>query len=273
MVDSELSTNYSSFKFNQIKQNIKSWSLKYWIFFYLVIPVLLIIILYLPQTTKDNFFILKTSQFFEIATILHSYTHSTFPHFFWNVIFYLFYLTVIFVFENEKRIFKYSALCFFIFVPIFTALSNYVFFYYMGLNNQNQGFSGIVNAFYAYALLSVIRFGTMDIFHMLPDWREMNNKQKFGYLIIFLIIGVLLSVVGITSIMIGRFLEGGNAITNGLSHFVGFILGIIIPTSLYRKFKEKDNTFDFMLFIMTLITSIFYYQYLHQIVQSFIGTV
>jgi len=143
----------------------------------------------------------------------------------------------------------------------------------MGLNNQNQGFSGIVNAFYAYALLSLIRFVTMDIFQKLPDWREMNNKQKFGYLIIFLIIGVLLLVVGSTSIMIGRFIEEGNAITNGLSHFVGFILGIIIPTSLHRRYKEKNNTFDFILFFMILITSFFYYQYLNQIVQSFSGTV
>lgn len=271
MVDSELRTNYSSYKLNQIKQNIKSWDWKYWILFYIVLPSLLALILYLPQTIKDNFFILQTSQSIGTATFLHSYTHSTFPHFFWNVCFYFLYLTVIFLFENEKRIFKYSALCFFILVPILTALSNSTFFYYMGINSQNQGFSGIVNAFYAYALLSVIRFGTMDIFHILPDWREMNNKQKIGYVIIFFIIGMLLLVLGITSMMIGRFLEGGNAITNGLSHFVGFILGIIIPTALYRKFKEKDNIFDFMLIFMMLITSIYYYQNLHQIVQSFTG--
>lgn len=272
MADIELRTKYSSVKLFQLKRNIKSWGWGYWILFYIVIPLILSFILFLPQTIKADYFILKTSHLFEIATFLHSYTHSSFPHFFWNVCFYFFYLTIIFVFESEKRIFKYSALCFFILVPIITALSNYVFFYYMGLNNQNQGFSAIVNAFYAYALLSVIRFGTMDIFHILPDWQEINNKQKFGYLIIFLIIGVLLLVLGITSIMIGRFLEGGDAISNGLSHYIGFTLGIIIPTALFRKFKEKDNTFDSMLIFMIFITSIFYYQYLHKIVQSFNGT-
>ena len=57
-------------KLDQIKTNLKSWTLPEWVFFFVIIPALLFLIYLLPQEIKDSYFILNTGELWRLQTYL-----------------------------------------------------------------------------------------------------------------------------------------------------------------------------------------------------------
>ena len=78
MVEDEGATNYS-LKINQLKGNLKNWNFYEWVIFWIVIPALLFVVYSLPQSIKDEYFILNTSYLWRVQTFL--LTHIPIPNY------------------------------------------------------------------------------------------------------------------------------------------------------------------------------------------------
>jgi hypothetical protein len=68
MGNAELSGDFSV-KLDQLKTNLKSWTLPEWVFFFVIIPALLFVIYFLPREIKDSYFILNTGELWRLQRI------------------------------------------------------------------------------------------------------------------------------------------------------------------------------------------------------------
>jgi hypothetical protein len=57
MGNPEIPGNYTE-KIDQVKNNLKSWTLPEWVLFFVIIPAMLFLIYALPQEIKDTYFII-----------------------------------------------------------------------------------------------------------------------------------------------------------------------------------------------------------------------
>lgn len=246
----------------QIKNNLKSWTSFEWIFFWAVIPGLLFIIYALPQSIKNDFFILNTANLWGLsAYFLFAYTHSElFWHLIGNVAFYLVTLGVIFAFENNKQRFWIMCLSAFLLVPFITAILTILFFQILGIAGTSQGFSAIDGAFLAYAIFIVI-IGIIQEGFGRFDHPELFEGKKILYYTSLLLSCIMLGLIGIIGIIFGQFVNPGGQIVNGLAHFGGFITGLIVLL-LYDVTKEKRRIFQMILTIVIVMGVIWYVNYL-----------
>ena len=157
MGDTEISRDFR-IKLDQLKTNLGSWTVLEWIFFFVIIPGLLLVVYLLPQRIRDSYFILNTGEIWKLQTwFLNSYTHSElYPHLLSNVVLYFFALLAVFSFENNKHRFRVMAGISFLLVPIISSFLTIGLFYLLGLQVRSQGFSAIVTAFLAYMFISII---------------------------------------------------------------------------------------------------------------------
>ena len=59
-----------SVKIDQVKTNLKSWTLLDWVLFFIIIPAILFLIYALPQNIKDTYFIFKYRKSLETANLV-----------------------------------------------------------------------------------------------------------------------------------------------------------------------------------------------------------
>jgi len=267
MGNAELSSDFTV-KLDQLKTNLKSWTLFEWILFFVIIPDLLILIFLLPQEIKDSYFILNTGELWRLQTyLLNSYTHSQlYPHLVSNVIVYLLALLAVFSFENNRRRFRVMAGCSFLVVPIITSLLTMGLFHFLGLEVRSQGFSGIVAAFIAYTLIGTVLWilgDTLEDF----DHPEYSRSRILFYLMCGLLT-FMLALIVVEGLNLGLFMNVGDSTNNGIAHFGGFITGLIVFL-VYDTRTEQRKYFHMTLGIAIGMGILWYGNYLYALITHF----
>jgi hypothetical protein len=249
-------------RIDQVKNNLNSWTFFEWSFFWGIIPLILVIIFLLPQSIKNDFFILNTANPWAIQTyFLYAYTHSQlFWHLIGNVAFYFVTLFVIFAFENNKRRFWIMVKSSFLLVPIITATLTITFFRILGLTGTSQGFSAIDGAFLAYTIFITVIWIVQDAFEEF-DRPELFAGKKINYYISLVLLILMLGLFVYVGIIFGEFVNAGGQTINGIAHFGGFITGLIILL-LFDIMTEKRKKFEMILSFVTVMGVFWYVNYL-----------
>jgi hypothetical protein len=248
-----------------MKNNFRKWNIYYLLLFFILIPLINILIYALPEALKSDFFIFHTSELLRLQTyILSSYTHVEFyPHMVGNLVFYYIVIFVIFAFENNQDRFHKMAILALIFVPIIISLFTAAFWQIIGKNMNSLGFSGIDAAFFAYAF--VIGFaGFLGNSLESLDHSEMFKGHIWVYYLSSILITIAIALIVLAGEILGIFLPSGNSISNGLAHFIGFIVALI-AFLIIDIFSEKRKYFDIMIAFSIIIGILGYSNYLRQI--------
>lgn len=252
--------------------NLKAWNYTDWLIFWVLIPLIIVSIYYSPSSIKEQFFILNTSTCQITSIFFHEFTHSSESHLLGNLGFYYVWLGILFAFEKSKKVFHFSAVIFFFSITILGSVATIAFWDVIGKVGTSQGFSGFVAAFSAYALISLLRWGFVDIIKFFPDWKIMKTIEKiFFFAIIILLAGALLVII-IDGLKFGQFISGNGFVSNGIVHFTGYLIGLIAPLCLYRKFVGKELIFDSIVLFSVFLVIFQYYSYLQQVVMLVKGT-
>lgn len=131
------------------------WKISDWIFYFLLVPGLLLFIYFLPVSVKETYFILYPSKITLYSFFLSNYVHSNIPHISANLSSYLAVCFLIFNFETDKhRFYAYSMLMLLVLPWIISLVSLSI----IGPDTTYQGFSGIVSSLYGYLTYVIYRF-------------------------------------------------------------------------------------------------------------------
>ncbi|PKL64034.1 MAG: hypothetical protein CVV32_10245 [Methanomicrobiales archaeon HGW-Methanomicrobiales-3] len=252
---------------SQISNNLKSWSKFEWVLFFVIIPLLLFVVFLLPQNVKDVYLIFNTTEIFQVHTIiLHAYTHSTFDHLIGNVTFYIFVLAVIFLFENDKKRFWILMGCAFLLVPVINAVFTFIFWNFLNKDTTSQGFSGIAATLSAYALMAFIFWGLHDVMPMFRNTTKLKGREYIGYTVMCVLLAIVIGCIILFGFQLGQFISGENVVSNGIAHFSGFIVGLLV-LFLYDILQEdRIINFDVMFAISILMGLYMYIPYLQKLI-------
>jgi len=146
--------------------------------FFLLIPLILVLIFLLPESTKIALS-LNTGNPAFYSLLTAGYTHLTFTHFFSNFIAYLFIMPFIFYFDfkrNMKMLFLVLILLFLL-LPIFYSILSVGLFSYFGAHILDKGFSTILAGLIGYLPISYIYF--------LKDKRKIKFSSIYYVLLLF----------------------------------------------------------------------------------------
>lgn len=258
-------------KIDQLKKNLKAWKLAYWLIFFGIIPLLLLLIFALPQPVKDTYLIFHTSELLRVQTyIMNEYTHSElFPHMIGNMAFYYITLVAIFAFENNRRRFCLMSGVSLLLVPVICSMLTLGLWHFFGSDTSGQGFSGINAAFLAYAFMAGVTFllsGGLEQF----DHKDVFAGAVWRYYVSYILMTIMVALIVLIGIMEGQFMPSGNAISNGIAHFGGFIAGLM-AFLLFDLLYEKRKNFDIMLGISIILGIISYASYLMRIINQMKG--
>lgn len=255
---------------NPLKKNINSWNWKYWLFFYGFIPLVLLSIAQLPQGLKENYCILDISNPTLFTLYLSNFTHSEIIHISSNIAVYLIFMTIIFLFESRKENLKYLSAGFLTILPFFISMLS---IFFLGSINQpiplSQGFSGILAAYIGYGSFLFAKF-TYDLLvrPFIQYWNSIKTGIKIVGMIYLALICVILMYVLNIGYNLGQFTANEGALTNGIAHFGGFIIGIICPMILgiIHDWKSRSNLVFSSIFSLYVVIVVFrYYKYLIEI--------
>ncbi|MCW1296376.1 MAG: hypothetical protein OH319_01710 [Candidatus Parvarchaeota archaeon] len=127
---------------------LKMWEKKEYLFFFVLVPLALILIYLIPQSVKESHFILHCEKQQALNLFLSNYTHSDLQHLLNNLLLYLSLMLLIFKFETKKGNFYVSVLSIFLVLPWITSISTCL------IKNipPSQGSSGIFAGFAGYFL-------------------------------------------------------------------------------------------------------------------------
>jgi hypothetical protein len=263
---------YIQLKVSQPLINLKSWNFYDWFIFWILIPLFIVGIFYFPPSFKENYLILNTSTRQVTAILLHEFTHSTYSHLLGNIGFYYLWMGILFAFERSKKVFHYAALFILSSVIIVGSIVTVIFWEIIGKVGTSQGFSGIVAAFSAYALIAFLRWGFCDIIRSFPDWYRLNLIQKISFIVFEILLAIAFIVVIQEGLNLGQFISGNGFVSNGIVHFTGFLLGLIIPLFLYWKFVQKEILFNSMIIFSVFYVIFRYYHYLLNVINAVRGS-
>jgi len=254
-------------KIEMLKQNLAGWSPLHWLFFYLVIPLILLLIYALPQPVKADYLIFYTSNLTRVQTyVLSSYTHSElFPHLIANLALYLIAISAIFAFETSRRRFHLMAVISLLVVPVICSFLTIGFWSIFAAETSMQGFSGIDAAFLAYALMAGVTWSLGERLELFDHPARFPGSRGRFYLLNGLLT-ILLVFIVFEGILYGQFASTGTAISNGIAHFGGFITGLIVFL-IYDLRKENRTAFDLTLGVSILMGLIIYTYYLIRVVK------
>jgi hypothetical protein len=146
--------------------------------YFLLIPLILILIFLLPENTKIALSLNTLNPSF-YSLITSSYTHLTFTHFISNFIFYLLIIPFIFYFgikRNIKMLFLILILLF-ILLPVFYSFLSVTLLGYYGVHVLEKGFSTILAALIGYFPVSYIYF--------LKEKRSVEFSNSYYVLLLF----------------------------------------------------------------------------------------
>lgn len=270
MESPEIPSDFSG-KLYKLKTNLKSWKIREWVFFFIVIPLLLLLIYLLPQEIRDSYFILNTRELWGLQTyFLNSYSHSQlYPHLVSNVGVYLLVLLVVFSLEDNRRRFRVMAGFSFLVVPVITSLLTIGLFHFLGLGVKSQGFSGIVAAFIAYAFVSIVLWILGDT---LEDFdHPEHSRSRIVFYLMCAMLTFILALIVVEGLYLGLFMNVGDSTNNGIAHFGGFVSGLIVFL-LYDTLTEQRKYFHVTLGIAIAMGIYWYANYLFTLAKTVQGT-
>lgn len=132
------------------------WKKHDYIVYFLIVPIIITSIFFIPLIVKQKYFILSPSNVTIFTLFLSNYVHSNWQHFIGNLISYLILCWIIFNFEVDKNLFyAYSILMFFLLPWIISIISIELMFQ---LQMSMQGFSGIVSSLLGYMTYAIYKY-------------------------------------------------------------------------------------------------------------------
>lgn len=254
-------------KIEQIRSNLKNWRSFEWVIFWGFIPALLLVVYALPQTIKDDYFILNTAHPWRLQTyFLSSYTHSQlYPHLVGNLAFYFVVLLMIFAFENNRRRFWLVAPWSFCLVPFVSSFLTIFFWSLLGRATTGQGFSAIIGALLAYAMFVFVVWSIKDRQEVL-DNPELFTGSAARYNALRILLAVALALIVVMGVQSGIFTDAGGSVSNGIAHFGGFTSTLVVLL-IFDIQTEKRRFFDNVLGTAILIGILWYGYYLFLVVR------
>jgi hypothetical protein len=146
--------------------------------YFLIIPLILVLIFLLPESTKIALS-LNTLNPSAYSLLTSGYTHLTFTHFISNFIAYLFIVPFIFYFDFKRdiKMLFLILILLFLLLPIFYSLLSVGLFSYYGANILDKGFSTILAGLIGYLPISYIYF--------LKDKRKIKFSSIYYILLLF----------------------------------------------------------------------------------------
>lgn len=273
--------------YEKIISNLNSWTFHYWLFFYGAIPFVLLIIALLSSALPTEifrlYFIQNQANFFSISTYVSNFSHMNISHLVTNLILYIISITVIFIFEENKKRLFICTVFFLTIVPIVGAyLTQLIWEIAHAINGQNFGFSAITIAYTGYALYIFIKWfyvnsilgfafkcSESEIINSIRNTLSMKEQSaekihhNIFFIVIFFLFGLIMINIMKFGIEAGQYTQSSAGISNGIGHFQGFILGLLTPTVFGLFFEKTERVYDLFFAFLILIGVWFYYsQYL-----------
>ncbi len=124
------------------------------IIFFIIVPLMVTSIYFLPQTIKQ-YFVFNSKNPIIYSFILSSYTHITFWHYFSNMVNYFLVMFIIINIENNKKRLYFSFIVTFVLLPFLISLSH---LYFLENITYSYGFSGIVSFYIGYIIYLTYEF-------------------------------------------------------------------------------------------------------------------
>lgn len=270
----------------QIVKNLNSWSFQYWLFYYGVIPFILLTIALLlavvPTNSFSDFFIQNQSQVFSPSIYLNHFSHLQILHISSNLIFYLIAITILFIFEENKKRMICCSIIFFTIVPLLGSyLTLKIWESAHTIYGHNLGFSAIALAFFGYALYIGSRWlyvnAILNCFFKCSEndlvtsilKRDSSQKERsivlrdVFFILEFFLFGLIMIYIIKFGIEAGQYTASSAGMSNGIGHFQGFILGLISPSIFSTFFENNERIFNLFFVILIIIGIwIYYNQYL-----------
>lgn len=260
---------------SKLIENLTSWPWYYWVFYFSVIPGIILFIPQLPgllidafhitpQTANEilnNTFVLNPKSPQLSSIFLMHYTHLELLHLCQNLLFFIIFVTIIFLLETDKKRFLYCSVFFLLLLPL--VLSGIIIIFFNSFVNNihsAKGFSGIVFAFAGYAIYVLIFPYLSHTITNLKDSYEKNDFPRFFPLLsVWIFVNIILAVaIMFTGYSLGQFSGEGN----GIAHFGGYICGWGIPLFFDYKNRRELITEQMVIFIQILVAMNFYAAYL-----------
>jgi len=138
------------------KSAINSWNWIYWVFFFGIIPAIIvtipIIIHSIPPASRtppldfvNQTFILNSNFPSLLSMFFANYSHIEITHLCSNLLMYFIVISIIFLLEKNKQVFIISSTFFFVVFPYLNSISSIVFFQNTQIINPTFiGFSGCI---------------------------------------------------------------------------------------------------------------------------------
>lgn len=148
------------------------WNGREKILFFIVIPMILVLIYLLPTNIKDTYFILNKQMPFILNAFLSNYTHSDFWHLIANMGSYIIVIYLLLKFETSKANFYKTVAFLFLIVPFIVSLVTVLYMPTI----FSQGFSGVVAGLMGYFMYVTYR-------HIKDTWK-LHADINFIYLML-----------------------------------------------------------------------------------------
>ena len=237
------------------KTNKIIWNFKDYLIFFLLIPLVNIIIFFLPITLKESLMLNWNSPTI-LNIFISNYLHRDLPHLILNLICYLIIMFLIFNLETTKKrlysmlIIGLFAIPFILFAGIFAGIKILILLKIINKNiPPGLGFSGIVCFFLGYLLFvsyeycktryySRLRYHLIYIV-LIPNivlWLIFNNLLNKNIIYLLLITTIVLEVALVRSNF------------NGLKKVYN---GILLEITTKNK-QRKINWYKFIIFILVI---------------------
>jgi hypothetical protein len=257
-------------KLQELKENLQSWNFFEWLIIFVDVPLVLLLLYAFPQYVRDQYLIFHTSDLLSLPSyVLSSYTHSEFFHLAGNLAMYYILIGAVFLFERDRCRFRIMAAVAFFLVPFVCTFLTIGLWHFFGTGTSMQGFSGIDAAFLAYAFMAGVTWflsGRLETF----DHPELFPGSRLRFYILYSLLTVMLVAIVYEGIIMGQFTSTGDAITNGIAHFGGFVTGLVAFLA-YDLVSEKRRSFDVMLAVSILAGLAAYAVYLVWVVRAVRG--
>jgi hypothetical protein len=182
-------------------------------------------------------------------------------------------MTMIFLFESRKENLKYLSAAFLTVLPFFISILSVLF---LGSIDRTippcQGFSGILAAFIGYGLYLLTKWSYGCFAHpFISNWDSIKKSMKIGGIIELFLVCAILAYLLDFGYNFGEFTANGGILANGIAHFGGFIIGIIVPLILgiVHDYKSRSNLVFSSIFILYTGIALFRYsQYIVELYRS-----
>lgn len=258
------------------KSALTTWPWPYWLFFYGIIPLVLVIVPQVPlllqymglssSTSQDAFNLIFLLDFYRptvSSMFLMNYTHTELLHLCGNLSVYIFVLE-----HNRSRLSLMSGY-FLTLLPLLVSIVSILFFRGLIVHMVSfKGFSGIIMAYYGYAIYLIFSLFQTAIFEKVnDDWRNAGWKKKFWILYTVFIVSIgLVFVIFLSGIILGSFFTaGGTALGNGVAHFTGFMTGLLLPIGFGLVSTSRVKVLDIAIIFNIFFTIVLYSVYLVRI--------